>query len=492
MSAVESLFVRLNLSAYYPAFRDKGINKIVHLRHLNQDQLKELIADDGARKTLTDAVTRQAEPPAPAGTAPQRYNDDNEPRSQRSSRREGERRPRPKRTCRDFFDSGCGYGDECRFSHDVEQHRAEGAAQSQAPLTKETYSETISVPWDSVKLLLANKAEKLNRINVRCGTTNSRIEKPEAFHQTFSFDIRGTPEGVRKAKAEIEHFVGITSAKNREARFHYANNELQRNEIAVSYLCAGNVKNQGTPCELSATVLQRVAQTFRFQHAPKLTQFWTLSSNGTDKDKFDTLMPLVKHFKGIQAIIFAEPKRVEEMAKRAKQTAEALGVSNPQFVHRNLSKEDRMKALEAFKKGEVNEHGVKQRVLVTNNDYAKYARKVLIPYVNIVIHFSIPKTKEVYLHQTMCTGRNGHEGVSLLFITHHDATTQKEWSAALPLRELSVREWEGAVRNVDYDTEQASLTAPNADPEDNWREVLEQEQKEKAAAKAAKAANKAA
>jgi len=496
MNAVESLFVRLGISAHYAAFADNNIDKIVHLRNLTEEELRTYIPDPQARSVLMTALERGSGAPAPATAAPPRYNDDNEPRPRQARRPEGgaagERRPRPKRVCRDFFDQGCGYGAECRFSHDVDQHSAEGANQSNAPLNRETYKEEISVPWDSVKLLLGNKAEKLNRINYRCGTTNSRIEKPEAFHQTYSFELRGTPEGVKKAKIEIEQFVGITSAKQREARFQYANHELERNCLSVEYLCAANVKNQGGPFELSTSVLQRVARTFRFQHEPKVTQFWTLSSNGTDKDKFESLVPLVKQMKGVQAIIFAEPNRVEEMQKRSKQTAEALGVKNPQFVHRKMTKEERMAALEAFKKGEANEQGVLQRVLVTNNDYAKYARKVLIPYVQLVLHFSMPKTKELYLHQTNCTGRGNHEGISILFITHHDATTQKEWSSALDLKELTGRGFEEALRKVEYDTKENPLTSEKADPEPNWREAWEKEKVEKEKAKAAFKAEKAA
>uniref|UniRef100_A0A7S1W6U4 ATP-dependent RNA helicase n=1 Tax=Neobodo designis TaxID=312471 RepID=A0A7S1W6U4_NEODS len=492
MNAVESLFVRLGISAHYAPFAENNIDKVVHLRHLSDEDLRSYIPDEGARAVLKQALDKSAAQPAAPAAAPQRYADDTEPRSKGTRRQEtGDRRPRPKRVCRDFFDSGCGYGSECRFSHDVEQHKAEGAQHSTAPLNREIYKEEISVPWDSVKLLLGNKAEKLNRINAKWGTTNSRIEKPEAFHQTYSFDLRGTPEGVKGAKSDIEQFVGITSAKNREARFQYANHELERNQHSVEFLCAANLKNQGTPLELSSTVLQRVARTFRFRHEPKVTQFWTLSSNGTDKDKFETIMPLVKQMRGVSCIIFAEPNRVEEMAKRSKQTAEALGVKNPQFVHRKLSKEDRMRALETFKAGEVNEHGVVQRCLVTNNDYAKYARKVLIPYVNLVLHFSIPKTKELYLHQTNCTGRNNHEGISVLFITHHDATTQKEWSAALDLRELTGRGFEEALGKVDYDTTDRQLTAQDSDPKPNWREEWEKEKAEKAAAKAAAKAARA-
>ena len=504
-SAVESLFSRLQISEFYHKFKEEGIDKIVSLRRLTETQLRDLLPDDRAFNLLREALNKNAEPPTAAAAQP-KYADaaaDDGARGRggrgaggrggaAAGGEEGARRPRPKRVCRDFFDHGCSYGDDCRFSHDPEQHRLEGAPAATSP-KGEQYEEEISVPWDSVKLLLGNKAERLNRINYRCGTTNSRIDRPEAFHQTYAFLLKGPKEGVKRAKAEIEQFVGITSAKNREARFNYAKNELERNTAAVEYLAAANALHKGTGSvyELSEETLKKVCDTFKFQVEPKITQFWTLSTAGTDKDKFETLMPLVKSFKGIQAIIFTEPKRVPEMQKRSKQTAEALGVKNPQFVHRDMTKEERMKALEAFKEGEVNENGVVQRVLVTNNDYAKYARKVLIPYVNLILHFSMPKTKELYLHQSMCTGRSNHQGVSLLFITHNDSAMQKEWCASLPLNELGISEWEAAVKTVDYDTATAPLTSKAADPDPNWRENLLKEAEEKARIKAAKAAEKA-
>lgn len=484
-TAVESLFIRLQISEHYAAFRDHGVDKIVTLRRMEETQLKELIPDEAAFKLLRDALNKAAEPSNSDRPARPDGDDDHGNWGGRGGGRGGRGgRGRGRGRGGDYHNNYHGDGEE---GGDYDRENGD-RRENRRP--RGEYVETISVPTESVKLLLGNKAEKLHNINYRCGTTNSRIERPDSFDEFISFDLRGTKEGVEKARQEIEDFVGITSSKDREARFNYAKNELERNEMAVAYLLAANVLNKGTDYELSENVVQRVAKTFKFQSEPKITQFWVLSTSEKDKDKFETLMPLVKQMEGIQCIIFTEVKRVQEMHKRAKQTAEALGVKNPQFVHRDMSKEDRMLALEAFKKGEVNENGVLQRVLVTNNDYAKLARKVLIPYCNLVLHFSMPKNKEVYLHQSMCTGRKNRPGISLLFTSNYDAALQKEWSGSLPLQELSIREWEQAVKEVQYDKEDNQLTLEAADPPSDWRERIVKEAEEKARLKAAKKAER--
>jgi len=249
------------------------------------------------------------------------------------------------------------------------------------------------------------------------------------------------------------------------------NHEYDRNVATVNLLTAANLRNKGSQFELPEDVLKKVVETFRFQEPPKIKHLWALS-NHTDKDKYEIVVNIVKHLQGTQAIVFTDIDRVKEMAKRASQAAAAFNVTTPQFVYRDLPKEERMKALEAFKQGEVNSAGIRTRLLITTDDYAKYARKVLVPYVNFVVHFNFPKTKEIYLVRAMCTGRQNQSGISLLLVGHHDATTQKEWSQALPLEELrSSTPIEPIVRGIVYDTVSNSLTPPNADPDPNWREI---------------------
>ena len=514
MNAVDSLLTRLQLGDAIEGFHAAGVEKIVTLRNLPEDKLKELIPDAEKRQKLTDALTRNTDtarvgPPAIAPGPVLSYSDQaaNEPRSggQKVCRyfrtSQGCKKgaacnlahidgppipsdapaqvPRQRRACRDFFNEGCKYGAECRFSHSDDAARET----SNEALNSESYFEEVQVPFESVRYLLGNKAEKLQRINTMCGTTNSRIEKPESYMSTFTIKVRGSKEGVAMARQEIERFVGITSAQNKEARFQYVSHELERNRLACRFLCAANMANKGTDLEISEKTLKSLVESFRFQEPQEIKHFWTLSSLN-DKEKFEIVTRCVKHLKGIQGILFTDQKRVVEMQKRHQQTAAAFGVANPQFMHRDQTKEERMKALEAFKVGELKD-GVRQRLLVTNSDYAKLARKIEIPYVNLIVHFAIPKTKELYTFQSMCAGRHGHPGVSLLFIMNNDATTQREWSESLPLNELTDAAWEKACGEIDYDTEEKPLNPKDADPPENWREVAEKEKAAKAAAKAA-------
>lgn len=511
MNAVESLLTRLQLTEIIPSFREANIDKVVALRGLDDAKMKELVPDDAQRQKLVEALKsrgneqpRMGPPAIHTGPMPPRYIDDNGGRGNGEGRGRGGRgrggnfpreggAPRQVRVCRQFFSpNGCKFGESCKYSHDSALYAAEneGAPRPHDNIGRESYKESIVVPSDSVKLLLGNKAKELTRINQLCGTTNSKIERPPEFSLTYTFDLHGTPENVAKAKSEVLKFVGVTSQQEKEARFQYANHELEHNAKSVQLLCASNIVNADTGFALSEAVLKRVVSTFRFEQPPKITHLWTPSTNA-DKEKFEIITKLLPHFKGIQTIVFTEHNRVVEMAKAPHKTARAFNVGKAQFVHRELTKEQRMTLLEEFKKGEDNEHGVKQRVLVTTNDYAKYARKVLIPYVNFVVHFCIPKSKEIYLHQAMTAGRKGTDGLSLLFVTPYEIATQKEWSAALPLEELDDKKFAASASSLQYDTVSAPLTDEAADPADDWRDALKKEMEEKAAKKAMKQANKA-
>jgi superfamily II DNA/RNA helicase len=324
--------------------------------------------------------------------------------------------------------------------------------------------------------LLGNKAEKLQRIHSMCGTTNTRIEKPESYMSFYNIRVKGTKEGVQMARAEIERLVGITSAQNTEARFQYVSHELERNVQTTKMLAAFNIASKDTPLAMSEATLKAVVSSFRFQIPQKIDHFWTLSSL-SDKEKFEICSKCVKHLSAVQAIVFTEHKRVVEMEKRSQMTAQAFGVQSVQFVHRDQTKETRLKSLEAFKQGEVRPDGLKNRLLVTSSDYAKLARKVVIPYVNFIVHFCIPKTKELYTFQSLCAGRNGTPGVALLFILNNDASTQRDWSESIQLKELNDTEWAKSVASLKYDSQAQPLTAENAEPPANWREQLAAEAK---------------
>ena len=49
-----------------------------------------------------------------------------------------------------------------------------------------------------------------------------------------------------------------------------------------------------------------------------------------------------------------------------------------------------------------------------------FTRGIDIPSVNVVINFDFPKTAETYLHRVGRSGRYGHLGLAINFITDND------------------------------------------------------------------------
>lgn len=518
MNAVESLLTRLNMSEALPAFRAMGIDRILSLRHLPEDQLRKAVPNDEQRQKLVEAIQTRgnAQRAAPAAAPqPPRYNEEDAGRPHHEGGRGGyggrgrggrggfsgprpqEGGPAGRRVCRQFMTAdGCKFADSCKYSHDPEMGKRE--AEEGAPVRshenapRDGYSETINIPADTLKFLLGCRADRLRHINEMCNTTNGKIERPSEFSEQFPFTFYGTPENVARAKNELLKAVGLKNSADQRARFEYANSELSMNQRSVSLLAAVNLRHKGSNLELSENVLKQVIGTFRFEEPQKITHFWA-NTNQSDKEKFDLVAKIVAQIKGVQAIVFAEPPRVQAMGEMPAKTSRAFNGVKPHFITREMSKKDRMEALEAFKNGEENEHGVKQRLLVTTTDYAKLARKTLMPYVNLVFHFTVPKTLEFYLLQSMLVGRHGTHGASVLFVNSFEVSTFREWQSSITFEELKdlPRGFAAMADALRYDTKAEPLTTAAADPPVNWRELLEKEVAEKEAKKAAKAAGKA-
>jgi len=520
MNAVETLLTRLNMSEALPAFREMGIDRILSLRHLPEDQLRKAVPNDEQRQKLVEAIQSRGntQRPAPASVPaqPPRYSDEDANRVHHEGsgrggyggRGRGGRGgafggPRTssdgsqtRRVCRQFFTAdGCKFGETCKYSHDADAQRTEsdmGTPNMTQAAMREGYSETMHIPADTLKFLLGSRAERLRRINDMCNTINGKIERPSEFSELFPFTFFGTPENVARAKQELLKAVGMKNSADQRARFAYANNELSMNQRTASVLAAVNLRHKGTNLELSENVLKQVIGGFRFEEPQNITHFWA-NSNQNDKEKFDLVAKVVEQLKGVQAIIFAEPSRVQAMGEMPSKTSRAFKGVKPYFITRETSKKDRLEALEAFKNGEENEHGVKQRLLVTTNDYAKLARKTLVPYVNLVIQFSVPKTLEFYLLQSMLVGRHSTPGASIMFVNSFEVSTFRDWQSSIAFEELKdlPRGFQAVADSLRYDTKASPLTTAAADPPANWREALEQEIAEKEAKKAAKAAAKA-
>jgi ATP-dependent RNA helicase DDX6/DHH1 len=77
------------------------------------------------------------------------------------------------------------------------------------------------------------------------------------------------------------------------------------------------------------------------------------------------------------------------------------------FIHAKMPQNERNKVFHNFSQG-------KGRCLVTSD---LFTRGIDIPTVNVVVNFDFPKTAETYLHRVGRSGRFGHLGLAINFIT---------------------------------------------------------------------------
>jgi len=467
-SAVGQFCQRNGFDDVAAIFDQHQIEKIYQLRKLVEeaDRFTQLVPDAAKRDKIVQALSKGSNNNAAASSG------DNQ---------QGEgQHGKQARACRDFHTKGnCGFGAECKFSHDLNATGADGIQQ-------DSYEENVTIHADMVKFLLKDGGKAIGAIHRQYHTSNERIKNLAAFEEYVTFAVRGQKENVQNAIKAIEHVIGIEGQQRREARYKYASQELEYNLRSIDYLVAGNLKNRGTPLELSPASLLSIAQTFRFTEPPKIKHF-VVYAGVTDREKNEKLAPLLKGFKAIQGMLFVAHNRVEEMEKRASATKAAFRDVAPTFVHREYNKEDRMKQFEEFKKGTgVTDDGLVQRLLVTTNDFAKLARKVPIPFANLVVHFNATD-KETYAHQMNCTGRRGKTGISLLVASIEfskeliEGLKKDNEIVILDGSQASTSAWNQAVSEVGYDATNAPLTEKEDYPGENWQEDLKK-QKEKEAA----------
>lgn len=119
-------------------------------------------------------------------------------------------------------------------------------------------------------------------------------------------------------------------------------------------------------------------------------------------DKFDLLLNLISDSEFEKVLIFAETKRlVDKVSKKLNQS----GVRSD-LIHGNKSQNYRNKALNKFKKGNV-------QVLVAT-DVA--ARGIDVSDVTHVINYQLPLTFDSYVHRIGRTGRAGKTGKAFTFV----------------------------------------------------------------------------
>ena len=131
-----------------------------------------------------------------------------------------------------------------------------------------------------------------------------------------------------------------------------------------------------------------------------------------DKMKFDTLIDIYSSVSLTQSIIYCNSvKRVEEL-----QLSLQYYNFNASIIHSNMSKEERNKSFNDFKKG-------KSRILISTNITA---RGIDIQQVGLVLNFDLPRDTHTYLHRIGRSGRWGRKGMGINFISRRDIFKIKE------------------------------------------------------------------
>jgi len=370
------------------------------------------------------------------------------------------------------------------------------------------YEEVITVPAERVKLLLGNHAAKLTEINTKHSTNNSKISKPQEYMTNHTFSLYGTPEGVAAAKADIEKLVGIKKQRDEEARFQYLLKECERNVRTVELLAMANIRRRGTSEELPEDVLKQIAGCFRYEKRVANVQQYFMVVDGFDRTRIEQLDTILTQMDGnVQAIVFCSPDKISKVMEKAQhksQTAKMFGGVTPVqlkppggVLDALESKLERMEALEKFKKGTVVETSkgkVVQRLLITTDDYARYARKNEVPFVNLVIHYNFPKTKEAYLFRMMLLGRGGSQrGSSVLYAAAQDVAPLKEIQDSTAMMEIKPADLTTRMSVIAQGLSPETVDAPvtkydQVEPtKANWREDIIQKNRAKVEANTNKA-----
>uniref|UniRef100_J3MII7 RNA helicase n=2 Tax=Oryza brachyantha TaxID=4533 RepID=J3MII7_ORYBR len=141
------------------------------------------------------------------------------------------------------------------------------------------------------------------------------------------------------------------------------------------------------------------------QKLPEGISLYSIASEHYGKPSI--LGPLIKeHANGGKCIVFTQTKR------EADRLAYAMGRSYAcQALHGDISQNQRERTLSGFRDGRFN--------ILVATDVA--ARGLDIPNVDLVIHYEIPNTSELFVHRSGRTARAGKKGSAILIYTSDQA-----------------------------------------------------------------------
>ncbi|KAF8408755.1 hypothetical protein HHK36_004823 [Tetracentron sinense] len=142
-----------------------------------------------------------------------------------------------------------------------------------------------------------------------------------------------------------------------------------------------------------------------------------------------------EHAKGGKCIVFTQTKR------DADRLAYSMGRSfKCQALHGDISQNQREMTLSGFRDGQFN--------ILVATDVA--ARGLDVPNVDLVIHYELPNSSEIFVHRSGRTGRAGKKGSAILIYTDHQARDVKviERDVGCKFTELPKIAVEGGTREM--------------------------------------------
>lgn len=135
----------------------------------------------------------------------------------------------------------------------------------------------------------------------------------------------------------------------------------------------------------------------------------------SEEEKFSLLSNVIIMENPDSCIVFCNTKeRVEEIHEKLSRLKHSCS-----RIHGGMEQEDRLKAMNAFKKGAY-------RYLIAT-DVA--ARGIDVENVSLIINYDFPLKKESYVHRTGRTGRAGLSGKAITFVTMREEYRMKEIAA---------------------------------------------------------------
>ena len=127
------------------------------------------------------------------------------------------------------------------------------------------------------------------------------------------------------------------------------------------------------------------------------------------EDKFEALCRVLDYTQDFYGIVFCRTKsEVDDVTNRLKARN-----YDAECIHGDITQGLRQKALDLFKK--------KVLTILVATDVA--ARGIDVSNLTHVINYSIPQEAESYVHRIGRTGRAGHKGIAITFVTPREART---------------------------------------------------------------------